>query len=92
MKMAILCLKLLLVVIALGWAYWTLRGLVIFAKVGRALELASGIPSNGPTNSFTENFWATVQFALTSLGPLALALVFLFIRWPESVLVKREKK
>ncbi len=65
--------KIILLAMSLGWAVFAYRGLTF---------LAAAFPSEAPTETTPTRLLADAQGYALIVGPAALALVLLFVRWP----------
>jgi len=87
MRVAIRVVKYFLVLIASGWAYLNISWYLFAVKASHLMQTTTGIPSAPANNTELGNIVTIVQASLTTLGPLIIAVIFLLIKWPESILV-----
>ena len=87
MNVAIRVLKILLLLCALGWAYLNLRWILFISDAFKFLQSVNGATEIHQATA--ADFWPNVQVSVVMFAPLVLALILLFITWPESMLVNK---
>ena len=89
MSMVIRVLKSLFLLVSLGWGYLNISWYIFLAKAYQLMQTKTGIKSDVPATMDPENLGTLALATLTTFGPILLAVVLLFVKWPESIFRKK---